>query len=431
MSLTTNFDLEHKITYNELSPSLQALFKSLQTQITDNRNEITKLDNRVTNCENRITELESISHEVEITGEQAGYPITIRRINMKDGKQLIEQYFTVDLPTSGGGNPEVSRTVIFPEPMDRVIAIMRDPMWLNGKMCWIDGDWWIYNSSLNGAGFVIQYDSVHEVNNNHTFRTSFHVIGYKLTGEAPDPPDVPDPGDPGDTESPDDKIDKLEETVAKLVPIGTVRYAYTKPSDDWVKANGALLSRTDYKELYEYANTNGLIVSEQQWNSGYTNNYSYIGLYSSGDGSTTFRIPDYRSCFIRGLDDGRNIDKNRILGTEQLPTLIPGYEDQIIDGPNPDFTFGYLHNSYNKGSDTINTSNYIWESRYQDYNNKPKWYSFSYKFNGGYNIGNRDKVYWLNDVSRNDVTVPLPSPELYYGASRSRNIALTVWIKAK
>ena len=52
------FNLEFKITYDELSPSLQALFKSLQTQITDNRNEITKLDDRVTDCEDRLDKVE-------------------------------------------------------------------------------------------------------------------------------------------------------------------------------------------------------------------------------------------------------------------------------------------------------------------------------------------------------------------------------------
>jgi len=59
------FDLEFKITYDELAPSLQALFKSLQTQITDNRNEITKLDDRATDCENRLDKVEDDVEEIQ------------------------------------------------------------------------------------------------------------------------------------------------------------------------------------------------------------------------------------------------------------------------------------------------------------------------------------------------------------------------------
>ena len=51
------FNLEFKITYDELSPSLQDMFKSLQGQITDNRNEITNINMDITDITNEITEI--------------------------------------------------------------------------------------------------------------------------------------------------------------------------------------------------------------------------------------------------------------------------------------------------------------------------------------------------------------------------------------
>jgi phage-related tail fiber protein len=36
-----------------------------------------------------------------------------------------------------------------------------------------------------------------------------------------------------------------------------------------------------------------------------------------GDGFSTFNLPDLRSEFIRGLDDGRGVDSGRLIGTAQ------------------------------------------------------------------------------------------------------------------
>ena len=120
------FNLERKITWKELAPSLQSLFKSLQEQITDNKNDITELmgrmdeaEDRLDTVENNIKYLMSISQEATITGEQDGYPILITTINMADGKQLIQENFAVRHDTlkrcEGGKTPEGGFTVVFPE----------------------------------------------------------------------------------------------------------------------------------------------------------------------------------------------------------------------------------------------------------------------------------------------------------------------------
>lgn len=77
-------------------------------------------------------------------------------------------------------------------------------------------------------------------------------------------------------------------------PVGTIgMFATTTAPSGWLKCNGAIISRTAYSRLYQEINV----------------------LYGSGDGSTTFALPDLRGVFMRGLDSGRGIDTNRSLAT--------------------------------------------------------------------------------------------------------------------
>ncbi len=67
----------------------------------------------------------------------------------------------------------------------------------------------------------------------------------------------------------------------------------------WLKANGAAVSRTTYSALFARLGTR----------------------YGSGNGSTTFNLPDARANFLRGVDDGRGLDPGRTVGSEQLDML--------------------------------------------------------------------------------------------------------------
>lgn len=80
------------------------------------------------------------------------------------------------------------------------------------------------------------------------------------------------------------------------VPIGAVCYfAMETPPIGWLVANGQEVSRTAYPVLF-----------------------STIGVtYGRGDGSTTFKLPDLRGEFIRGLDSSRGVDINRKIGSWQ------------------------------------------------------------------------------------------------------------------
>jgi hypothetical protein len=78
-------------------------------------------------------------------------------------------------------------------------------------------------------------------------------------------------------------------------------FARATPRPGWIEANGALLLRADYPDLWAEAQASGNLVSEEAWSDG------NFGSYSTGDESTTFRIPELRDYFIRGLAAGRSL----------------------------------------------------------------------------------------------------------------------------
>lgn len=67
----------------------------------------------------------------------------------------------------------------------------------------------------------------------------------------------------------------------------------------FLKANGALLSRTTYAALFAAIGT----------------------TFGVGDGSTTFVLPDLRGEFVRGWDDARGIDAGRVFGALQTDAM--------------------------------------------------------------------------------------------------------------
>lgn len=101
-----------------------------------------------------------------------------------------------------------------------------------------------------------------------------------------------------------------------IIPTGLTCYIHgTTPLAGFIKKNGALLSRTTYANLWAYAQASGNIVDETTWNAG------AYGSFSTGDGSTTFRIPDDRGYFDRAWDDGRGVDSGRAIGTSQVDDI--------------------------------------------------------------------------------------------------------------
>ncbi|KQC03902.1 MAG: hypothetical protein APR55_06665 [Methanolinea sp. SDB] len=97
---------------------------------------------------------------------------------------------------------------------------------------------------------------------------------------------------------------------------GDIRMSLSStPKTGEIKLNGAELSRSAYSRLWVWAQANSVVVPEADWQT------AYWGAFSSGDGSTTFRVPDFRGEFFRGFDDGRGVDAGRVFGEWQADEL--------------------------------------------------------------------------------------------------------------
>ena len=88
----------------------------------------------------------------------------------------------------------------------------------------------------------------------------------------------------------------LSFSIVQGVPSGSVfcMAVATVPSG-YLECNGAAVSRTTYAALFAVIGTQ----------------------YGSGNGSSTFNIPDLRGEFIRGFDNGRGVDSGRSIATIQ------------------------------------------------------------------------------------------------------------------
>jgi phage-related tail fiber protein len=78
-------------------------------------------------------------------------------------------------------------------------------------------------------------------------------------------------------------------TMTEVQPPGMVSFfGNSSAPDGWLPCNGAAVSRTTYSDLFSIIGT----------------------TYGSGNGSSTFNVPDLRGEFIRGWDGGRGLDSN-------------------------------------------------------------------------------------------------------------------------
>lgn len=79
-------------------------------------------------------------------------------------------------------------------------------------------------------------------------------------------------------------------------PAGMVMaYAGATAPSGWLVCDGTAVSRTTYASLFAVIST----------------------IYGSGDGSTTFNLPDYRGEFLRGVDDGATNDPDASSRTDR------------------------------------------------------------------------------------------------------------------
>ena len=108
---------------------------------------------------------------------------------------------------------------------------------------------------------------------------------------------------------------QLVTAIRKLIdlacPVGTVVMGYfTAAEPGFVLFDGGLRNRADFPRLYSAMVARGFVVSESVW-------VDQKGLFSSGNGSTTFRMPLLGGRFPRLTDAGAGVDPGRATGSLQ------------------------------------------------------------------------------------------------------------------
>ncbi|MBC8984099.1 tail fiber protein [Pseudomonas lurida] len=122
--------------------------------------------------------------------------------------------------------------------------------------------------------------------------------------------------------------------------VGSVSYFIMNgPPNGFIKANGAAISRTAYANLFAKVGT----------------------MYGAGDGSTTFNVPDLRGEFVRGFDDARGVDVNRVFGSNQAQDIQPHTHTVYSSGNNT--SYGYQGTGSGPGVYVATSSAGVTETR--------------------------------------------------------------------
>lgn len=131
------------------------------------------------------------------------------------------------------------------------------------------------------------------------------------------------------------QIDGFYDTIAKIAPVGSI-YWYTSETipDGFLLCDGSAIGRTDYASLFAVIGT----------------------VFGTGDGSTTFNIPDLRAKFIRG--SGTNGVYSATFGKTQTGTSIShNFTSYTVPNTGASFCYDYESIDYvESGSQWVSTS---------------------------------------------------------------------------
>lgn len=111
-------------------------------------------------------------------------------------------------------------------------------------------------------------------------------------------------------------IQTLLEKAGEGFAIGDIKFSFAKVvPNGWLRCDGNLYQRSEYPDLYQWATDNNYLVSEETWQSTKTaNDGGSVGYFSTGDGSTTFRVFNIVD-FVRADSSASNT------GTYQTDTI--------------------------------------------------------------------------------------------------------------
>ena len=119
--------------------------------------------------------------------------------------------------------------------------------------------------------------------------------------------------------------------VASDGEIGDIKaISYIDIPDGWLECNGQAVSRTTYQALFNKYNTQT-----------YDGSHTLLSLYGTGDGNTTFNLPDYREVALVGA--GQN-GKDSI-STHDVYT-VGQFKDDCLKSHNHEINGGYFSRNF-------------------------------------------------------------------------------------
>lgn len=122
----------------------------------------------------------------------------------------------------------------------------------------------------------------------------------------------------------------LEYFTSGGIPIGGLLWHTSKTApSDFLAPTGALLSRTTYSDLFDFANKSGIIVSDAAWLA----DKKYTGFYSTGNGTSTFRIPLLDDITIEAWTTATGNNDGRVAGSYQYGTVVGASYMVNVAGP--------------------------------------------------------------------------------------------------
>ena len=119
-----------------------------------------------------------------------------------------------------------------------------------------------------------------------------------------------------------------------LLPVGLLgEFPLSAPNSFWLRCDGQAVSRAAYPRLF-----------------------AYLGeTYGSGDGSTTFNVPDYRGYVKRDTDDGAGVDPDAASRTDRGDGTTGDAVGTKQDDELESHTHTFPSNTSAGGANTVNT----------------------------------------------------------------------------
>ncbi len=119
-----------------------------------------------------------------------------------------------------------------------------------------------------------------------------------------------------------------------LLPVGLLgEFPLAAPNSFWLRCDGQAVSRAAYPRLF-----------------------AYLGeTYGSGDGSTTFNLPDYRGYVKRDTDDGAGVDPDAASRTDRGDGTTGDAVGTKQDDELKSHTHTFPSNTASGGANTVNT----------------------------------------------------------------------------